>query len=278
LKLALAQTDVVFADPSANLARAKRWVEEAGDADLVVFPECFLTGYCVDSTHAAEAIALLCEADEAHTVTHAHDAIMAMAEMASATGKHVVFGFAGRDARGLYNGAVLATPEGAMKRYVKTHLPCLGLDRFVRPGNDLPVFETALGRIAILVCFDIRIPEAARTLALKGADLILLPTNWPTGASATLIVPARAAENTVFVAACNRVGTENGTGFIGKSVVVDPRGRVVATADDAEKLLTAEIDLAASRTKTVVVPPYDYTIDAFATRQPDLYRIICATD
>lgn len=277
MKLALAQTNVTFANPNANLEQARQWVARAGEADLVVFPECFLTGYCVDTPEAARAIALHCEADADHRVTDSHPTIRGMAALAQESRKHLVFGFAGVDSRGLYNGAALALPDGTLLRYVKTHLPCLGLDQFVRPGDDLPVFETALGRIGMLICFDIRIPEAARTLALKGADLILLPTNWPTGASSTLIVPARAAENTVFVAACNRVGIENGTGFIGKSVVADTRGRVLASAEDGEELLTVELDLTLARQKTVVVPPHDYTIDAFATRQPHLYQIISAT-
>lgn len=278
MKLALAQTDVAFGDPAANAGRAGDWIERAGDADLVVFPECFLTGYCVDSVAAAEEIALPCEASGDHEVSDRHTAIQAMAELAVETRKHVVFGFAGVDSLGLYNGAILAEPNGRMRRYVKTHLPCLGLDQFVRPGDDLPVFDTDLGRIGILICFDIRIPEAARTLALKGADLILLPTNWPTGASATLIVPARAAENTVFVAACNRVGAEHGFGFIGRSMVVDPRGQAVASAGDSEALVIAEIDLDESRQKTVTVLPHRYTIDAFASRQPELYKIISATN
>lgn len=277
MKLALAQSHVTYGDPFANLERAKSWVGQASGSDLVVFPECFLTGYCVDTPDEAARVALECRADASHRVVEAHSAIVEMGDLARSGGVALAFGFAGRDERGLYNGVVLAQPDGRMDRYVKTHLPCLGFDRFAREGDDLPVFDTPFGRVGILVCFDVRPPEAARVLALKGADLIVVATNWPNGASKApdVLVPARAVENRVFVAACNRVGSENGYGFIGRSSAVDPTGAVLCSAAEDETLLVAELDLAASREKVTVVQPYGYSTDLFGSRRPELYGAIC---
>ena len=77
---------------------------------------------------------------------------------------------------------VLVGPDGLIGSYRKTHLPFLGVDRFVIPGDELQVFDTALGRIGLIICYDLRFPEVTRTLALQGADLVALPTNFPMAA------------------------------------------------------------------------------------------------
>jgi predicted amidohydrolase len=160
-----------------------------------------------------------------------------------------------------------------MRRYVKTHLPELGYDKFVRGGDALPVFDTEFGRVGILICFDLRHPEAARCLALAGADLIVLPTNWPDGAemAAEHIALVRAAENKVFLATCDRVGTENGTHFIGLSKIIDPYGRVLASAGDSEAIIEADIDLSRARDKRNVIIPGKYEITIEESRRPQLY-------
>ncbi|MBS1707657.1 MAG: carbon-nitrogen hydrolase family protein, partial [Armatimonadetes bacterium] len=194
--------------------------------------------------------------------------------MVDAAGLYLVVGFAGRDQQSLYNGALLMAPNTPARLYRKTHLPYLGFDRYSRAGDRLMVWETDLGKIAPLICFDLRVPEAARTLALSGAELIVLPTNWPNGASVTPkhIAPTRAAENKVYLVTCDRVGTENGFTFIGQSAIYDPYGIELAKAGDAEELIVADIDLAVTRNKRNVLIPGEYEIDPFATRQPNLYR------
>ncbi len=276
MRLAVAQIDVAFADPQANAERLESVLcREAAGCDLVVFPEAFLTGYCVASPEEAARIAIEVGGGPDGEVIDAHPAVRTVKEAARRSGAHVVVGFAGQDAEGLYNGALLVEPSGRTRRYVKTHLPDLGFDKFARPGDALPVFETAIGRIGVLVCFDLRYPEAARTLALKGADLIVLPTNWPVGAHAgpDFIAPARAAENKVFVATCNRVGTENGFDFIGRSAVYDVFGRTVTGAGAEETVLLADLDLSEARDKRTVVRPGEYEIDVTGRRRPELYWV-----
>lgn len=231
--------------------------------DLAVFPEAFVSGYCARSKAEADRLAL-------------HRQPMAeLANEATRFGTAVIFGFIERDGQALFNSACLGLPGEEPKFYRKTHLPKLGVDQFVTPGDELPVFETPWGVLGTLICFDMRYPEAARTLTLKGADLLVIPTNWPRGAevSANSIAITRAAENHVFVATCNRVGEENGFAFIGQSKIISPNGEVLQAADDQETVLVAELDLQAARQKRRVIIRDLYETEILAVRRPDLYAL-----
>jgi 5-aminopentanamidase len=125
------------------------------------------------------------------------------------------------------------------------------------------------------ICYDGAFPEAARVMALDGADLIVLPTNWPPGAECTaeFVINARAMENHVYYLAVNRVGTERGFRFIGQSKICGPHGEVLAEArHENEAILYAEIDPALARRKRVVRVPGLHEIDRFADRRPEMYR------
>lgn len=276
MRLACVQTDVVFNNPSANVEHAKRKLDEAkaNAADLVVFPEAFLTGYCVDTPEQAQEIALRLDADQNFEITEAEPAVLALQSAAIDLDLHLVFGLAAQDDFGLYNAALLAEPNGRLRRYVKTHLPYLGFDRFAQPGDALPVFQTDLGALGILVCYDLRPPEAARSLALAGAELILLPTNWPDrkGTTPAVMCPARAMENKVFFASCNRIGEENGFTFRGESAIFDVGASVLADAGTADTIVYADLDLAEARNKRSIIIPGAFESDAFANRRPELYK------
>jgi 5-aminopentanamidase len=275
MKLACVQADVVFANAAANAARAVEEIKrlKGEGVDLVVFPEAFLTGYCVDCIDDAQQIALSVTCGGDNCVTGAPDPVLAIQRVCLEQKMHAVVGFAGNNGNHLYNGAILFDPEGNMRRYMKTHLPELGLDKYVVRGDELPVFDTELGRIGILICFDLRAPEAARVLALEGAELIVLPTNWPEGAevSAEHISIARAAENRVFLATCNRAGEEHGFKFIGRSRIISPVGKVLAEAGSGEETIVAEIDLQEARQKRTVNIAGKYETEVFASRRPELY-------
>jgi len=187
-----------------------------------------------------------------------------------------IVGFADVEGVALYNAAALFEPGKLPHLYRKTHLPFLGYDNFVRAGDSLPVFDTRIGRIGILICYDLRPPEPSRVLALKGAELIILPTNWPEGAemAADHMAATRAAENKVFYAACNRCGTENGFTFIGKSGIYGLAGQTLAKAGPGEEVIIAEMDLNLARNKRNVVIPGKYELAVFESRRPELYREI----
>lgn len=274
VRVASVQATIAYGDPSANAAYAVRQLRELAPrgVQLAVFPEAFLTGYCVESAEEARAIALPVEL-EGDVLVRGPESFEAVRAEVDALGMHCILGFAGRDARGVFNAAALIEPGGRSRVYVKTHLPELGLDKHVVPGDALPVFETALGRIGILICFDLRPPEPMRVLALKGADLVVLPTNWPDGAqlSAQVLTMARAVENRVALVSCNRYGPENGTTFIGMSSIIDPLGYVLARAGDGEEVLVADLDLTLARQKRVATIPGRYEWTVFESRRPDLY-------
>ena len=250
---------------AANLAviRERLRTAHAHGARLVIFPECALTGYCFTSKEEAWP----------HAETVPGPATELLARDCRELGVWTVVGLLeARPSDGaLFNAAVLVGPAGVAAVYRKIHLPFLGVDRFTTPG-DQPFAVHDLGglRIGMTICYDGSFPEAARCLMLAGADLIVLPTNWPTGAmnTAKYLVPARALENQVYFAAINRVGHECGFTFIGRSRIVDCRGESLAeSTDERETMLYAEIDPAQARNKHVVHIPGEYELHRIAHRE-----------
>jgi predicted amidohydrolase len=132
----------------------------------------------------------------------------------------------------------------------------------------------------MMICYDSSFPESARCLSLLGADLIVLPTNWPPGAEciAESTIPCRALENGVYFVAVNRVGAEGGFPFIGQSQICDPSGRLLHRCDDtSEEIFYAEIDPERARRKHVIRVPGEHEIHRFADRRPDMYGPIVET-
>jgi 5-aminopentanamidase len=136
-------------------------------------------------------------------------------------------------------------------------------------------------RIGMNICYDGSFPETARILMLLGADVVVLPTNWPEGAQSTVkyLIQARALENTIYYAACNRIGQERGFRFIGKSRIVDVSGDLLAASDgDEPAILYADIDPARARDKRIVKIPEVYELHRTNDRRPDLYGVLCESE
>ncbi|HVA46064.1 MAG TPA: carbon-nitrogen hydrolase family protein [Pirellulales bacterium] len=267
MKIAGVQMDVVFGHREANLAKIVERLREtaAAGARLTVFPECSLPGYCFD--HLDEA--------REHAEPVPGPSTLRLAEVCRELSIYAVVGLLETDGPRLFNAAALVGPAGVVGGYRKIHLPYLGVDRFTTPG-DRPFGIHAAGdvRVGMSICYDAAFPEAARVLALEGADVIALPTNWPPGAECTadFVINARALENNVYYMAVNRVGSERGFRFIGKSKICDPRGHVLAEAQhEQETVLYAEIDPALARQKHIVRVPGKHEIDRFADRRPAFY-------
>lgn len=265
------QTDVVLGDRAANLAVMQSAVESevAAGSRLIVFPECFITGYCFDSKDEALEVA---EPLSGPSVTFA-------AQLCEQHQCFTVFGLLEADGDRLFNTAVLVGPQGLVGSYRKVHLPFLGVDRFTTFGDrPFQVFEADGVRIGMLICYDGGFPEAARVLALQGADLIVLPTNWPPGAEymSNFSINSRAMENGLYFMAVNRVGTERGFSFIGRSRVCDPVGATLDSADHTDfAVIRAEVNVQAARQKRIVRVPGKHIIDRFADRRPEMYAPIC---
>jgi predicted amidohydrolase len=265
LAIAVAQTRPLFGAVERNVTAALRLVDRALErrrADLVILPELFHTGYVFRSR--AEARTLAEDARRGPTARALH-------EFAAARRLAVVAGFCEKAGRALHNSAIWVDARGTRGVYRKVHL----FDeekRWFEPGRDpWPVFRCGPAKVGVLICFDWRFPEAARSLALAGADLLAHPSN--------LVLPhcqesmrTRALENRVFAATANRVGEDvrpgARLGFTGKSQVVDPTGAVLwragARGPAARRL---ELDLAQARDKRVTRHN-----DLFADRVPRLYR------
>jgi len=231
-------------------------------AELVVFPEAALTGYVFESFEEAREAAV--EADGPQ--------VTRIVEAACAAGVHAVVGAIERDGAGVYNTAFVIGPAGLLGRYRKVHTLCLGADRFTRAGEGpLEVFDLPFGRIGVHICYDGTFPETARTLRLLGAELLVLPTNWPRLDMKREMVRVRAYENRAFFLAVNRVGTERGVVFRGGSTAADPEGGLLLEAGPEAGRFHFSIDLRAADQTREVVSPGAYELDLIEDRRPDLY-------
>ena len=263
--VAVAQIDPQIGEKDRNLATCVARMEEAvaAGAQLLVLPECAIPGYMFGS--GEEALPFAEEIPGPSTE--------ALERECARLDLYVVCGLLERNGDVLRNAAVLVGPDGLIGTYRKTHLPFLGVDRFVTPGDSLPVFDTPLGRIGIEICYDLRFPEVTRTLALRGADMVAHPTNFPMAAKiqTELITVARAAENRIYLLTANRVGKERSGEFCGWSQIVDPFGKRLAEAGEREEtLLVAEVDVEKARDKDYVIPG-EYELYLFGHRRPELY-------
>lgn len=268
VRLAAVQMDPKIGSVQANVQTVREALDVAGPqgAKLVVFPECALTGYCFESAEEAREAAV--ERDGPW--------IRDLARDAAARGVYVVVGYMERTASGVANAVSILGEGGVAGHYRKTHLPHLGGDKFVEPGQNPFTVHSVLGiRIGLLICYDASFPEASRLLTLAGADLLCLPTNWPQEAlsKAGWLPNTRAYENVVYFASVNRVGTERGFDFHGLSRVCDPTGgTLVEGPRDRAAVLLADIDPARARTKKIERRE-GYWVDRIGQRRPDLYTL-----
>jgi predicted amidohydrolase len=255
----------VIADLAGNQRLVVDTVRRAVDdgADIVVLPELVTSGYVFASP------------DEARTASMRRDDAFfgEVSALLGGTRTVVIFGFCEQaDGPDLFNSAAVVTAEGLVEVYRKVHL----WDRetlVFTPGSAMPpVVDTPHGRVGVMVCYDLEFPEMSRSLALQGADLIAVPTNWPftdvpAGERAPEIIHAQssARANGVFIACCDRSGVERGQHWTEGTVIVDqfgwPIDRVTGTAR-----ATADVFLGLARDKSI--SPHN---DLLADRRPDVY-------
>lgn len=265
LNIAAAQFDPHIFDIPYNMQRVEALIAQADpDCDLIVFPEAALTGYC------------FADADETRrgAVEQAGPEIARLQEIAAARQLSIVIGAVERRGAQLRNTVFFLEPDGSVFSYHKSHLPFLGVDRFVEAGErPAAVFDTRFGKIGLIVCYELRFPEAARIAALQGARLILQPTNLPEGGEShpDFLTRARACENRVHFISCNRCGSERGFTFIGRSQIVDYNGTVLAETGCEEGLITAQLDLLPCENKDIISAPGERELYLLRHRRWDLY-------
>lgn len=266
VRIGVAQFAPALGQLEANLALCVRALEDAGAAgcELVVLPECATSGFMFESKEHAWT----CADEIPGRATQAFAAVAAEHHL------HCVVGMLERNGDRLHNAAVLIGPEGLVGTYRKTHLPRGGVDRFVTPGDELKVFDTPLGRIGIQICYDLRFPEVTRVLAIKGAQIVAHPTNWPVLAlpTAAFVTRARAYDNRVVLATANRYGVDGWGEFCGHSQIVSLDGERLAQAGgDEDALLFADVELPRASDRVIVTRPDEYELRLFEDRRPDLY-------
>ena len=263
-RIACAQLAPVLGDLAANLETSTAAIAEAvsAGAQIVVLPELATSGYMFSDADEARAAALPAgDAAFDRWVGAAGDAL-------------VVAGFCelGADAT-LYNSSLVIDRGEVAGCYRKTHL----WDReklIFTPGDRLPpVLTTRYGAVAVMVCYDLEFPEVTRAVAVQGAELIVAPVNWPRmprpeGERIGEVITAMSAARTnrIAIAVCDRAGDERGQQWAEGTVIINADGWVVAEVGSGTGMAIAEVDLSASRDKSLT----DY-VNVLTDRRLDLY-------
>ena len=251
--VALAQISCKPGDKEQNLRKMEDAItiaEEKGAA-LVILPELSLTGYVV-----RDLIYGLAEEIPGPSTR-------IIERIARKTGMHIVFGMPEKSKKTqatLHNTAVLVGPKGFIGKYRKMYLPTHSVfeeKRYFRPGHKAAVFNSDLGKIGLLICYDIYFPEVTRLARLEGAQLTVCISASPAVRRSyfEILTAARAVENTTFLAFVNLVGVEDGLQFWGGSRLVGPNGRVLAQAKyDEEDLVVCEVEYADIKPLETFIP------------------------
>ncbi|MBE0599506.1 MAG: carbon-nitrogen family hydrolase [Desulfuromonadales bacterium] len=252
---AAVQLNITLGEVDDNLERvlaALRRVRQQ-DAQLAVLPEMWSTGY--DYKQLAEL------AEETPRVLLALQKVTAELEMVT------VGSLAEKAGSAIYNTAYVVDRGEVVGSYRKLHLfSSMGEDRYLTAGNQLLVADTSVGRLGVAICYDLRFPELFRKLALQGAEILCLPAEWPKPRQEhwRTLLRARAIENQLFVAAANCCGVQGKLDFFGMSLLLDPRGEVLAEGGERETELTALFDFAEMEAFRRQIPCYH-------DRRPEIY-------
>ncbi len=271
-RVACQQLAPTLGDLEANRTLTRDAIGQAvgAGADVVVLPELVTSGYMFEAPEEAAAAA----------IARDHDLLREWASEAARTGIVLVGGFCERgDDGAIYNSAAAFDSGGLRAVYRKLHL--WDREKLVfTPGSDPPpVIDTPVGRIAVLICYDLEFPELTRSVALAGAQLLVVPTNWPLVARPlgerppeVVIAMATARVNRMAVACADRVGTERGQEWTGGATIVGVDGWVAAETREPG-LLIADVDLEPALDKRLTEHA-----DAFGDRRPALYSPITVDD
>jgi len=251
-KVALAQMSCKVGDKAHNMRSMATYIKEAKKqkADIILFPELALTGYVTkDRTY-----------ELAETIPG--PSTEKIAKLAKENHIHIIYGMIEKNSKAegiIHNAAVLISPKGLIGHYRKMYLPTHSIfeeKRYFRQGYETPVFDTSIGKVGMIICYDVFFPETVRLLRLKGAELIACISASPSVRRNyfEILTAARALENTAYVAYVNLVGIEDGLQFWGGSRIIAPNGRIIIQAKyDEEDMTLGTIDYTdIPRTETFV--------------------------
>lgn len=264
LRVSLLQMNIAAGEPEENFGKLERMLEEAvagasGEKpDLVVFPEMWNTGYALEriqeladpgGERTKKLVGEFCRRHEVMAVAGS------IAELSDGGVRNTIYVFN-------RNGKVTAD-------YSKIHLfRLMEEEKALTAGSRIGNIDLEGIPAGAMICYDIRFPELARTLALGGAKLLIVPAEWPHPRLNhwRTLLQARAIENQMYVVACNRVGVSGSTAFFGHSLVIDPWGEIVVEGNEEEGILSADLDLE-------LVDQVRARIPVFEDRRPSLYKL-----
>ncbi|MFV8830206.1 carbon-nitrogen family hydrolase [Alkalihalobacterium sp. APHAB7] len=262
MKIAIYQMDIIPGAPEENHKKVKQWFEQAASQeekpDVVVLPEMWTTAYTLTSLDQ------VAENDQKQTAT-------LLSELAKQYAVNVVGGsIATKEGDNIYNRALVFNRSGEqVHQYDKIHLvPMLNEHLYLAGGQErVQSFELDGVKVGVIICYDLRFPELARSLALAGTEVLFIVAEWPEARQShwTTLQQARAIENQMYVVSSNRVGTYDGVEFCGRSLVINPWGDTVAQGtQDKEETITANLQLKD-------VKEVRHNVPVFKSRVPNLY-------
>ncbi|MBC8287689.1 MAG: acyltransferase [Nitrospinae bacterium] len=262
MRVGFVQNNPVFASVQENLNRIE-YLLKGQSADLFVLPELFATGYQFKDMEESRSLAEL--VPEGVTTSM-------LTALANKTNSYIIAGLAEIEENQVYNSAVVTGPSGYIGKYRKLHLFDTEKACFQEGNLPLQVFDIAGAKVGVMICFDWRFPETARTLSLMGADLIAHPSSLVLTHCPQAMI-TRSLENRVFSVTADRVGMENRVEgetlhFMGQSQVIDPNGNILVRASMTdEEVHVVELDLSLARNK--FLNPHNHI---FNDRRTDLYH------
>ena len=257
MRVALIQMAIELGKPGKNFEKAKSMINAAVDADLIILPELWSCGYDFDrlQEHAEES----------------HHIIKQLSSLAKENVLHIICGSLPILSRGkVYNSSIVIDSNGERSgSYQKIHLfPNLQEPQYFTPGDMILPIETALGKLGVLICFDLRFPELARTYSSSETKLIIVPAQWPAERIDhwRLFLQARSLENQLFMVGVNSVGKNKTMIAGGHSMVVSPRGEILSEGGTREKIVRADFELG-----TVNLVRNEFRV--WRSRRRNLYQI-----
>ncbi len=268
--VAICQIDLELGRLESNLDKARDYIVSAAEerAGLIVFPELTLTGYQFQDDSEIENLAMNQDDDRLNDLNN----------FCFQHGTMAIIGFIEQEKGCYYNTVAIFGQGPDILRYRKIHLAPLGIDRYMNRGNlGFPVFDTCLGKIGMNICYDQLFPESARSLAVQGAQIIVVPTSEIMAQQeiADIVCRTRAYENRVFYLWANRIGNEQDSIYTGSSRIIDPLGQIVALAGaHEEEIIYCEIEPAVADDKRSFesIEFSDQPHDIFFDRSPQDYH------
>lgn len=257
MKIAQLQFSPLLGEIEKNTTKVAELICQCSGSQLIILPELSDTGYnFIDREHA---ILVSRPINDNPFVTM-------LLQQSKKLNTHIVSGICEKTDDKLYNSSLLISPKGIIGKYSKIHLFMNEKDIFEEGDGELNIFEVDGHKIGMLVCFDYLFSDVWRILAQKGADIIAHPSNLVTF-NAFKVVPALAIMNKLFIVSTNRIGTDRGLAFAGKSFLCNPSGDIISEASSQnEEILFSEIDPELSRNKMITARNH-----VFDDRRPGKY-------